>query len=163
MSIENIKSLIDQVTLLDELRDIREYADLVVQKRKEEVAQANKNILEEKYRGKYLLIYGPSLMMAANVPNTNDIKIIHVIDVNYAGSGSFKVTGKTIHIEYDSEYDIVSHLSANLFGSVKITYSEDTQCIIRESDINEIIEKKQADEFIDEAKEIQKRMLDEWN
>lgn len=163
MCTDNIKALIDKVTNIDELRDIREYADIRVQRRKEQVAQANKGELEAKYRGKYLLIYGPTLMMAVNTPNQNDIKIVHVLDVNYAGTGSFKVNAKIIHIEYDSEYDLVSHLGANKFGSVKVTYSEDSQCFIRETDINEIIDKEKADGFIREAAEIQERLFKQWD
>lgn len=160
---EDIKEKISKLSNEDELRELREYADCRLQQVKDEKAWANKEVLEEKYKDKYLVIYGSSLMKAASLPNKDDIRIVHVLGISFIRRGSFRCHAKVIHIEYDTESSIVNHLAANRVNEIRMECFEDAQYDLNEADINEIIDENQANKMIADAKKYQKEIMKNWN
>jgi len=156
--------MIDLTTITDEteLKQIRDMAD----KRLEEIREAKqieqKEILEEKYRGKYLVFYGRTVSMTNTIKNPNDIKIVHILDIKYRGEGFFKANAKVVHIKYNDEWQQIKHLTSD-WTSAYISSSEDNAFNIRECDIDEIIDKQKADRMIKQIKNSQIRILDNWD
>ena len=160
---EDIKEKIGNLSNEDELRELREYADARLQQVKDEKALANKEVLEAKYKDKYLVKYGSALMKAGGIPNTNDITIIHVLNIDFQGRGFFRCHAKVIHIEYDSEMSLVGHLSAAGYNEIHLECFEDSQYDLNEADINKIIDENEANQMIADAKEFQKEIMKNWN
>jgi len=160
---EELKEKICKLSDENELRDIRDYADARLQQVKEEKAFAKKEILEAKYKDKYLVKYGSSLMKSGTLPNKDDITIIHVLDIAFQGRDFFRCHAKVIHIKYDDDMGIVGHLSAAGYNDINIQCYEDSQYDLHESDIAEIIDQNKANQIIAEAKEFQKEIMKNWN
>lgn len=162
MTDSEIVKLID--TMIDEnaLRSIRSVADNRLQEVKKQKELADKVDLEDKYRDKYLLIYGRTMAMmpSAVTVNKNDIKIVHVKEINFKGNGFFSCKAKVLHIDYDNESNVLKHLSSSEYGSCYVSYTFDDQFSLNERDIDKIITKEEALEYIKEAKDIQKQMIE---
>lgn len=163
--IENIKEQIGNLTNEDELRELREFADARLQQVKEEKAFAKKEVLESKYKDKYIVIYGSDWMKNSRIctKNENDITIAHILNISFQGRGFFRCHAKVIHIEYDSESSFVSHLTADGFNEVNIHCFEDTQYDLNENEIDKIITQNEANEIIADAKKLQKEIMKNWN
>lgn len=161
---EDIKEKISKLSNEDELRELREYADARLQQVKDEKAIANKEVLEAKYKDKYLVIYGSDgFKIGAGNTNKNDIKIVHVLDISFVGRRRFRCHAKVIHIQYDSESTFISHLTANGFNEIRMECFEDAQFDLDEANINEIIDENQANKMIADAKKYQKEIMKNWN
>lgn len=163
--IENIKEQIGNLTNEDELRELREFADARLQQVKEEKAFAKKEVLEAKYKDKYIVKYGSNWMTNSRIctKNENDITIAHILNISFQGRGFFRCHAKVIHIEYDSESSFVSHLTADGFNEVNIHCFEDAQYDLNENEIDKIITQNEANEIIADAKKLQKEIMKNWN
>lgn len=163
--IEDIKEQIGNLTNENELRELREFADARLQQVKEEKAFAKKEVLESKYKDKYIVKYGHDWIQSdrAFSNNENDITIAHIMSVSFQGQGFFRCHARVIHIEYDSESSMISHLSADGFNEVNIHCYEDTQYDLREDEIDKIITQNEANEIIADAKKLQKEIMKNWD
>lgn len=155
--------MIDLNTITDEteLKQIRDMADKRLEKIREAKQIEQKEILEEKYRGKYLVFYGRNVSMMCTTKNPNDIKIVHVLDIHFQGNGFFRVKARIIHIKYNDEWQQIKHLTSDWTSSY-ISCSEDDSFDIHESDIDEIIDKQKVDNMIKNLKDTQNRIFDNW-
>lgn len=162
---EDIKEKIGNLTNEVELRELREYAEARLQQVKEEKAFAKKEVLEAKYKDKYIVKYGHDWIQSDRTfsKNENDITIAHILSINFQGSGFFRCHAKVIHIEYDSESSMISHLTSNGFNEVNMHCYEDTQFDLREDEIDKIITQNEANGIIADAKKYQKEIMNNWN
>ena len=151
-----------KITDETELKKIRDIADKRLHEVKAEKEYKQKELLEEKYRGKYLLFYGRNVSMMCTTKNPNDIKIVHVLDIHFQGNGFFRVKAKIIHIKYNDEWQQIKHLTSDWTSSY-ISCSEDDSFDIREGDIDEIIDKQKVDKMIKNLKDTQNRIFDNWD
>ena len=162
---EDIKEKISNLTAEDELRELREFADARLQQVKEEKAFAKKEVLEAKYKDKYIVKYGSDWMQNSRIctKNKNDITIAHILNISFQGRGFFRCHAKVIHIEYNSESTFISHLTSDGFNEVNIHCFEDTQYDLNESDIDKIITQNEANGMIADAKKLQKEIMKNWD
>ena len=150
--INTLKKLIDKVEDETALRQIRNYADNVLQNVKKQKELMNKTEIENKYKGKYLLMYGSYASMIHRETNMNDLKIIHVLDIDFKGNGFFRCHAKVLHFKFGDEYKSISHISSD-WDSAYISITDDEQYDINENEISEVIDKDEAEKIIDKYKE----------
>lgn len=162
----NVEDIIDEICKVqnDEngLRKIRDIADSCLQHEKEMKAMQQKDILEKKYKGKYLLIYGHYITMMSTQENHNDMKIVYVEDISFQGNNFFRCKAKGIHIKYNDEYNEIAHLTSNDYGSCYISYFDDDQFSLNENDISKIIDKVEVDKILSKAKQDFNTIVDSW-
>lgn len=163
MAVNDLKTKIKAITNEDDLRELREYADTCLQEVKESKAFKCKAKLENKYKDKYLLKYGRNIGKAISTVNKKDMEIIHVIEIEFVGKGFFRCKVKGVQIKFDDEYRQLSHLTANDWGSVYVSYVDDEQYDIREDQIDEIITKEKAMELIEIAKNDFNDIVTKWD
>lgn len=164
MAVKDLKTKIKAITNEDDLRELREYADTCLQAVKESKAFKCKAKLENKYKDKYLLKYGRNVCKAfSSTANKNDMEIIHIIEIEFVGQGFFRCKVKGIHIKFDDDYEQISHLTANDWGSAYVSYIEDEQYDLREDEIDEIITKEKAMELIEVAKNDFNDIITQWD
>ena len=165
MAVTDLKTKIKAITNEDDLRELREYADKCLQEVKESKAFKCKAKLENEYKDKYLLKYGRNVCKAFSTVNKKDMEIIHIIEIVFAGRGFFRCKVKGVHIKFDDDYRQISHLTANDWGSVYVSYLEDDQYDIRgdENNIGEIITKEKAMELIETAKNDFNDIVTKWD
>ena len=118
--------------------------------------------VELKYKGKYILCYGKTMEMNGVIKNKNDIKIVYVEDTDFQGHGFFRCKATIIQIKYNDEYNLVSHIGAEDYGEVYVSFEQDKQYSFYENDIERILTKEEVIELLDEAKAVQIDMMDEW-
>ena len=135
--IANIKNEIDIVNDIPSLRELRDYADARLQQLKQDTYQAKIDEYNEKYKDKYLLIYGKTYDTVYSV-NPNEIKIVHVLDVTFGREESFRCLAKTIEINYASEETIVNHLSAKSYSECHVSMFVEDQYDVTISNIQKI-------------------------
>jgi len=152
--------MMDTITDVDTLRSLREYADNRVQSEKNAKAMQNKAELENKYKGRYLVIYGHYITMTHSTVNKNDIKVVYVKDIEFKGHGFFRCKAKAVHIKYNDELKQPYHLTADEWGSVSISYTEDDQYDINESDIAKVTGRAEAYEIIGNCRKDINNVLD---
>ena len=160
--ISEIKNRIGSITDVGMLRSIRNFADKCVQDAKESAAKVNKAELEKKFLDKYLVIYGSHVTMMSSLPNKNDIKIVHVLDIDFQGNGFFRCHAKVVHIKFNDEWNQVAHLTSD-WGSSYISYSDDTQYDVYEKNIDMIIDKAEADKIVADAKADYNKIVESWD
>ena len=161
--LQELKDKIKTITDENSLRSLREFSDKCLQEAKEKKAQAIKSELEAKYKDKYLVMYGKHVMMMASTQNKNDIKIVHVLDIDFKGLGFFRCHAKIVHIKFNDEWKQVSHLTSD-WGSSYISYSEDEQFDIHESDIDEVHDDNTAiKDLIKSAKDDFNDIINTWD
>jgi len=161
--LQELKDKIKAITDENSLRSLREYSDRCLQEAKEKKAQASKSELEAKYKDKYLVIYGRHVMMMASIPNKNDIKIVHVLGIEFKGNGFFRCHAKIVHIKFNDELKQVAHLTSD-WGSSYVSYSEDEQFDIHESDIDEVYDDNtEIKKLIQLAKDDFNTIIDSWD
>lgn len=160
--ISEIKDRIKSIADVDMLRNIRNFADKCVQDAKASEAKVNKAELEKKYLDKYLVIYGSHVTMMSSMPNKNDIKIVHVLGIDFRGNGFFRCHAKVVHIKFNDEWNQVAHLTSD-WGSSYISYSDDTQYDVYEKDIDTIIDKAEADKMVTDAKADYNKIVESWD
>lgn len=146
----------------DFLRRIRDLANSRLQKVKDEKYQKNMGELTNRYVGKYLLLYGRHVAMTTSFPNQNDIKILYVKEISYAGIGKFLATGRMLHICIDDQYEAIKHLSDNTFSSVTFAISEGAQIHVSENDIDKIVDPDKIDQIIKNAVGLQSEIIKAW-
>ena len=101
--------------------------------------------------------------MMSSVPNKNDIKIVHVLGIDFKGHGFFRCHAKIVHITFNDEWNRVAHLTSD-WGSSYISYSEDDQFDIRESDIDEVYDDNtEIKKLIKLAKDDFNDIIDTWD
>lgn len=159
--INTLKKLIDKVEDESALRQIRNYADNVLQNVKKQKELMNKTELENKYKGKYLLMYGSYASMTHRETNKNDIKIIHVLDIDFKGNGFFRCHAKVIHFKFGDEYKSIAHLNSD-WDSAYISITDDEQYDINEREISKVIDKNEAEKIIDKYKENYLNLMKNW-
>ena len=160
--IDTLKKLIDKVEDESALRQIRNYADNVLQNVKKQKELINKTEIENKYKGKYLLMYGSYASMTHRETNKNDIKIIHVLDTDFKGHGFFRCHAKVLHFKFGDEYESIKHLSSD-WDSAYISITDDEQYDINENEISEVIDKDEAEKIIDKYKENYLNLMKNWS
>ena len=162
MDLEKIKKNIDASLSEHDLKELRDYADSRLGEVRKQKELSNKAEVELKYKGKYILCYGSALKMMGSVKNQNDIKIVYVEDTDFQGHGFFRCKAKIIQIKYNDEYNLVSHIGAEDYGEVYVSFEQDDQYSFYENDIDKILTKNEVIEMLDEAKATQIDMMDEW-
>lgn len=156
------EELIEGSTNEEFLRHIRDLANSRLQKVKDEKYQKNIDELTKRYAGKYLLLYGRHVAMTTSFPNKNDVKILYVKEITYAGIGKFLATGRMLHICIDDQYEAIKHLSDNTFSSVTFAISEGAQIHVGENDIDEIVAPEKIDQIIKNAVGLQSEIIKAW-
>lgn len=166
-SIKDTESFIDSInTMVDEesIKNIINSASLRLEFIKKQKEIANKADFEEKYKGKYLLIYGKHLSLnSMSEKNEKDISIVYVNDLNFKGRGFYSCDAKIIHITYDSDSEIIKHISSDNFGSVMITCEHDSQYQLYDYEIEKILTKEEAVKIIADAKQDVNDLIEGWN
>jgi hypothetical protein len=161
--LQELKDKIKTITDENSLRSLREFSDRCLQEAKEKKAQVSKSEFEAKYKDKYLVIYGRHVTMMSSVPNKNDIKIVHVLGIDFKGHGFFRCHAKIVHITFNDEWKRVAHLTSD-WGSSYISYSEDEQFDIHESDIDEVYDDNtEIKKLIKLAKDDFNDIIDTWD
>lgn len=163
MAVKDLKTKIKAITNEDDLRELRNYADMCLQEVKDSKTFKCKAKLENKYKDKYLLKYGRNICKAFSTVNKKDMEIIHVLEIEFAGKGFFRCKVKGVQIKFDDEYKQIAHLTANDWGSVYVSYIEDEQYDICENQIDEIITKEKAMELIEIAKNDVNDIVTKWD
>lgn len=159
MELEKIKKNIDASFSENDLKELRDYAGSRLEEVRKQKALSNKAELELKYKGKYILCYGHSMQIGKN---KNDIKIVYVEDTDFQGHGFFRCKAKIIEIKYNDDYNLASHIGAEDYGEVYVSFEHDDQYSFYEHDIDRILTKDEIIEMLDEAKAAQIDMMDEW-
>lgn len=154
--------LIEGSTNEEFLRHIRDLANSRLQKVKDEKYQKNMDELTKRYVGKYLLLYGRHVAMTTSCPNRNDVKILYVQSISYAGTGKFLATGRMLHICIDDQYEAIKHISDDTFSSVTFAISEGAQIHVSENNIDEIVEPDKIDQIIKNAAGLQSEIIKAW-
>jgi hypothetical protein len=154
--------LIEGCTNEEFLRHIRDLANSRLQKVKDEKYQQNMDELTKRYVGKYLLLYGRHVAMTTSFPNQNDIKILYVKEISYAGIGKFLATGRMLHICIDDQCEAIKRISDNTFSSVTFAISEGAQIHVSENDIDKIVEPGKIDQIIKNAVGLQSEIIKAW-
>lgn len=162
MDLEKIKKNIDASLSEKDLKELRDYAGYRLEEVRKQKELSNKAEVELKYKGKYILCYGRTMEMIGGIKNKNDIKIVYVEDTDFQGNGFFRCKAKIIQIKYNDEYNLVSHIGAEEYGEVYVTFEQDKQYSFYEQDIEKILTKDEVIEMLDEAKAAQIDMMDEW-
>lgn len=162
MAIDDLKTKINELTSESELRELRNYADTRLQSLKEAKEMENKSEHENRYKGKYLLLYGRTVSMTHSEVNKNEMRIVHVEDINFVGRGFFRCKVKSIHINFDDEWKKIAHITGD-WGSAYVSYTVDDNFDLREEDIDEIISKEKAMELITNAKEDFNNIITTWD
>ena len=162
MDLEKIKKNIDASLSEHDLKELRDYAGSRLEEVRKQKELSNKAEVEIKYKGKYILCYGRTIQMNGGVKNQNDIKIVYVEDTDFKGNGFFLCKAKIIKIKYNDEYNLISHIGADDYGEVYVSFEADDQYYFYEQDIEKILTKEEVIEMLDEAKAIQIDMMDEW-
>lgn len=159
-----LKQEIDKIQDENTLKDVRDYAAQNLEKIRTAKRETELSTINDKYKDKYLLIYGRTLTMNVSCSEENkyDMKIVHVLDVNFVGTEFFRCHAKVIHIEYDNEMDMIKHLTSD-FGCTTVDYEEDEQYDVRIYEIAEMIDKEKVDELVKQAKQDINNMLDQWD
>lgn len=161
MDLEKIKKNIDASLSEHDLKELRDYAGSRLEEVRKQKELSNKAEIELKYKGKYILCYGNAMQMIGG-KNKNDIKIVYVEDTDLQGHGFFRCKAKIIQIKYNDEYNLVSHIGADDYGEVYVSFEHDDQYSFYENDIDKILTKEEVIEMLDEAKATQIDMMDEW-
>jgi hypothetical protein len=161
MDLEKIKKNIDASLSEHDLKELRDYAGSRLEEVRKQKELSNKAEIELKYKGKYILCYGHAMQMIGG-KNKNDIKIVYVEDTDLQGHGFFRCKAKIIQIKYNDEYNLVSHIGAEDYGEVYVSFEQDKQYSFYEQDIDRILTKEEVIEMLDEAKASQIDMMDEW-
>ena len=162
MDLEKIKKNIDASLSEHDLKELRDYAGSRLEEVRKQKELCKKAEIELKYKGKYILCYGRTIQMNGGVKNQNDIKIVYVEDTDFKGNGFFRCKAKIIRIKYNDEYNLISHIGADDYGEVYVSFEHDDQYSFYEQDIERILTKEEVIEMLDEAKAIQIDMMDEW-
>lgn len=162
MDLEKIKKNIDASLSEHDLKELRDYADSRLGEVRKQKELSKKAEVEMKYKGKYILCYGSDLKMMGSVKNQNDIKIVYVEDTDFQGHGFFRCKATIIQIKYNDEYNLVSHIGAEDYGEVYVSFEHDDQYSFYENFIDKILTKEEVIEMLDEAKAAQIDMMDEW-
>lgn len=162
MDLEKIKQSIDASLSEHDLKELRNYAVSRLEEVRKQKELSNKAEVEMKYKGKYILCYGNAMKMVGTLKNKNDIKIVYVEDTDFQGHGFFRCKAKIFEIKYNDEYNLVSHIGAEDYGEVYVSFEHDDQYSFYEHDIDRILTKEEVIEMLDEAKATQIDIMDEW-
>ena len=164
MDLEKIKQNIDATVNEEKLKELRDYASSRLEEVRKQKEISSKAEIEMKYKGKYILCYGRNMTMmaAASQKNENDIKIVYVEDTDFQGHGFFRCKAKVFEIKYNDEYNLPSHLGADVYGEVYVNFEYDKQYSFYEQDIDKILTRDEVIEILDEAKAAQIDLFDEW-
>lgn len=147
-----------------ELKALRDDAD----KKLEEVREAKRAKEREKFMqdwaGKYIISYGRKYLKAGSSVDKSDIKIAHIISVDFKGRNFIRCKAHLIHIKYNDEHDwLNAGLNSKGYGEVKLEAYITPSYDIQDDEEVKIITKEEALKIINDARETAFIITDEWD
>lgn len=147
-----------------ELKALRDDAE----KKLEEVREAKRAKEREKcmkdWAGKYTISYGRKYLKAGSMEDKSDIKIAHIISVDFKGRNFTRCKAHVIHIKYNDEHDwLNAGLNSEGYGQVKLEAYISPSYDIQDDEEVKTITKEEALKIINDARETAFIIADEWD
>ena len=157
------KEVVDAIESCDSetvLRELRQTADIRLQKVKRNNTERYMANYKELYEGKTVLIYGKYCAKMYSVQNPLDISIVHIISIREAMDDRFVASTRTLHIVYQDALNTVNFGNA---ASISIKQETDDNNYISKSEIDHVLTEQEITDFIDCAKKQSINIADTWN
>ena len=160
---DNWKEVVNAIESCDSetvLRELRQTADIRLQKVKRNNTERYMANYKELYEGKTVLIYGKYCAKRYSVQNPLDISIVHIISIREAMDDRFVASTRTLHIVYQDALNTVNFGNA---ASISIKSETDDNNYISKSDIERVLTDAEIAGIIDRAKQKSLIIADTWN
>lgn len=137
-------------------------------KKLEEVREAKRVKDREKsmqdWAGKYVITYGRNYLKAGSLEDKSDIKIAHIISVDFKGRNFVRCKAHVIHIKYNDEYDwLKAGLNSKGYGQIQLQAYVSPSYNIDDDKEVKTITKEEALKIINDAREAAFIIADEWD
>ena len=137
-------------------------------KKLEEVREAKRAKELEKFMqdwdGKYIISYGRKYLNAGSLEDKSDIKIAHIISVDFKGRNFVRCNAHVIHIKYNDEHDwLNAGLNSEGYGQVQLEAYISPSFDIQDDEEVKTITKEEALKIINDAREAAFIITDEWD
>ena len=137
-------------------------------KKLEEVREAKRAKELEKFMqdwdGKYIISYGRKYLNAGSLEDKSDIKIAHIISVDFKGRNFVRCNAHVIHIKYNDEHDwLNAGLNSEGYGQVQLEAYISPSFDIQDDEEVKTITKEEALKIINDAREAAFIIADEWD
>lgn len=137
-------------------------------KKLEEVREAKRVKDREKsmqdWAGKYVITYGRNYLKAGSLEDKSDIKIAHIISVDFKGRNFVRCKAHVIHIKYNDEYDwLKAGLNSKGYGQIQLQAYVSPSYNIDDDKEVKTITKEEALKIINDARETAFIIADEWD
>ena len=159
-----VKEAIATCNSENELRELRECADIRLQTVKREHAASKREDYTAKYKGKYILMYGKHYTRMSSFDNFHKTTIVLVEDILSVNYGFMMVKGKLLEIDYTScPYDDrITDINKDNTGNVKITNTNEDEYRIELHEISEVIDAAKVDELKQKTLANVGKLLEGW-
>lgn len=118
----------------------------------------------QNWAGKYIISYGRNYLKAGSREDKSDIKIAHIISVDFKGRNFIRCKAHVIHINYNDEHDwLNAGLNSKGYGQVKLEAYISPSYDIHDDEEVKTIAKEEALKIINDAREIAFIITDEWD
>ena len=137
-------------------------------KKLEEVREAKRAKDREKsmqdWAGKYVITYGRNYLKVGSMEDKSDIKIAHIISVDFKGRNFVRCKAHVIHIKYNDEHDwLNAGLNSEGYGQVQLEAYISPSYDIQDDEEVKTITKEEALKIINDAREAAFIIVDEWD
>lgn len=137
-------------------------------KKLEEVREAKREKEREKFMqdwaGKYIISYGRKYLNAGSMKDKSDIKIAHIVSVDFKGRNFVRCNAHVIHIKYNDEHDwLNAGLNSEGYGQVQLEAYISPSFDIQDDEEVKTITKEEALKIINDAREAAFIIADEWD
>ena len=137
-------------------------------KKLEEVREAKRAKELEKFMqdwdGKYIISYGRKYLNAGSLEDKSDIKIAHIVSVDFKGRNFVRCNAHVIHIKYNDEHDwLNAGLNSEGYGQVQLEAYISPSFDIQDDEEVKTITKEEALKIINDAREAAFIIADEWD
>ena len=161
---KTIQEILKSFNTEAELKALRDDAD----QKLEEVREAKRSKEREKFMqnwaGKYTISYGRKYLKAGSMEDKSDIKIAHIISVDFKGRNFVRCKAHVIHIKYNDEHDwLNAGLNSEGYGQVQLEAYTTPSYDIQDDEDVKTITKEEALKIINDARETAFIIADEWD
>ena len=137
-------------------------------KKLEEVREAKRAKDREKsmqdWAGKYVITYGRNYLKVGSMEDKSDIKIAHIISVDFKGRNFVRCKAHVIHIKYNDEHDwLNAGLNSEGYGQVQLEAYISPSFDIQDDEEVKTITKEEALKIINDAREAAFIIVYEWD
>lgn len=147
-----------------ELKALRDDADEKLEKVREEKRAKEREKFMQNWAGKYVISYGRKYLKAGSLEDKSDIKIAHIISVDFKGRNFVRCKAHVIHIKYNDEHDwLNAGLNSEGYGQVQLEAYTTPSYDIQDEEEVKTIEKAEALKIINDARETAFIIADEWD